>query len=191
MLLRFYDALNAMDMTGAPQLSLDERLILRATERLDMFDERFPDREPSNLPFPRTASTPSLSQSQPNNDSTEVLDSDHRSTSSSSISSHASKEPTSRSMDELGTQRTKSRANTISSDYEANGLASSAARAIASASPSCRPKDTHWFETEIVYTRVDVPPKPVPFTVRVPLGTFPGEVGDVRPPFDVPRRGYR
>ncbi len=40
-LARLFDALNAIPMRGCPVLSRDEKLILRASERTDLFEDRF------------------------------------------------------------------------------------------------------------------------------------------------------
>ena len=45
----------------------------------------------------------------------------------------------------------------------------------AGAGAAARPKDTHFFETKIAYNGIALP-------VRIPMATFPSEVGDVRPP---------
>lgn len=43
-----------------------------------------------------------------------------------------------------------------------------------------KPKDTHWYETKVAYGGINLP-------IRIPLGTFPSEVGDVgyRPLYDI------
>ena len=98
-----------MDVTGLPSLSLDERIVLRTSERKDMFDDKFPDGEPA----PKGA--------------TEVLEgaSDHRSASSGSLSSLASASKRDGrdddSTDEFGSGRSRSRANTFSSSIEEGG----------------------------------------------------------------------
>ncbi|KAK0522061.1 hypothetical protein OC834_006426 [Tilletia horrida] len=40
-LARLYEAINNMDLTGMPSFSVPEKLILRASERRDLFEERF------------------------------------------------------------------------------------------------------------------------------------------------------
>jgi hypothetical protein len=37
-----------------------------------------------------------------------------------------------------------------------------------------KPKDTHWYETKVGYGGINLP-------IRIPLVTFPSEIGDVRP----------
>jgi hypothetical protein len=42
-LMRLFDSLNSLDLSAMPQFSRDEKLILRASERRDLFEERFKD----------------------------------------------------------------------------------------------------------------------------------------------------
>lgn len=42
-LVRLFDSLNSLDLTAMPLFSREEKLILRASERRDLFDERFKD----------------------------------------------------------------------------------------------------------------------------------------------------
>lgn len=52
-LMRLFDSLNSLELSGMPQFSRDEKLILRASDRRDLFGERFQDvsqaRTPSGL----------------------------------------------------------------------------------------------------------------------------------------------
>jgi hypothetical protein len=190
-LSRLYNAINAMDLSTLPLLSLDERLILRTSERKDMFEEKFADSASttttttdgasSSIHLRRTPSSQSLSRS---NGSTEVLDTfDHRSGSSGSISSltSISKDPGTydNSTDDLS-WRTRSRANTVNSSEDGRPqfagiqLMPGGERATTPAVPSGRPKDTHWFDSKIEYNGIQLP-------IRLPLATFPDEIGDVRP----------
>lgn len=196
-LSRLYRAINSMDTSYLPHLSLDERIILRTSERKDMFEEKFAD---ASTPFPHSAasSTPSSihqplgrapssnSLSRQSEGSTEVLDTafDRRSGSSGSLSSFtsASKDAQSSvngSSDDLaGWNRARSRANTVTSSEDGRsqyglGLAAGGGeRATTPAPPPGRPKDTHWFDSKITYAGVPLP-------IRIPLATFPEEVGDV------------
>ncbi|KAL5481024.1 hypothetical protein ACEPAI_9965 [Sanghuangporus weigelae] len=61
-LARLFDAVNAMDMSNAPTLSRDEKLIMRISERKDIFIEKFtpPTPGPSNQTFqPNSVKRPS------------------------------------------------------------------------------------------------------------------------------------
>ncbi|KAJ8454929.1 hypothetical protein ONZ45_g19115 [Pleurotus djamor] len=48
-LARLYEAINAMEISGAPSLSRSERLIMRGVERKDVFWEKFANHSPSSL----------------------------------------------------------------------------------------------------------------------------------------------
>lgn len=186
-LSRLYTMINQMETTGLPTLSLDERLILRTTERKDMFDEKFPDVDPplNSAILRRAPSSPSLGKPIRNSSgSAEVLEaSDHRSVSSGSLSSLTSKEDAAAtaSVDDFGSIQSRSRANTVNSTLassieEARGylpsLPGANDRAGTPGLPPGRPKDTHHFDT-----KVTMQGKPVP--IHIPLGTFPEEIGDV------------
>lgn len=186
-LQRLYLSLNAMDTTNLPHLSLDERVILRTSERRDIFEEKFADSEPPPYLMRHMASNPSLSVSATGNsdESTEIIEGvdQHSLDSSGSLSSRASgavlpRPGTAASSEDvsMGMSRTKSRANTISSEDGKGGWKyGTASRKDSDPQPvaaSLRPKDTHWFDTKIVYGGHSL-------NIRLPLGTFPEEVGDV------------
>ena len=174
-----------MEVAGLPSLSLDERIILRTSERKDMFDEKFPDGDPSRAP---PSPNPAARTSQPPAESSasEVLETtsdDHRSASSGSISSLASKrdDDNQSSTEDFGHFRSRSRANTFSSSIEESGRGYAGPgpgpdhkgeRASTPVFSSGRPKDTHLFETSIVVHGKKMP-------MQIPLGTFPEEIGDV------------
>lgn len=164
-----------MDLTSLPPLSLDERLVLRTTERKDMFEEKFRDTEVNSSEIvSRSTSAHSLSHiAQPSTEEVrEILEEDHRSISSSgSLSSIASKEALSASMeDHQSWQRSKSRTETVGSSEEWVGSRNDNRSSTPSAATG-RPKDTHWYDTKISYCGIPLP-------IRIPLGTFPEEVGD-------------
>ncbi|UZJ57230.1 hypothetical protein CBS101457_006550 [Exobasidium rhododendri] len=46
-LMRLYDSLNSLDLTAMPRFSRNEKLILRSSDRMYLFDERFKDVTPS------------------------------------------------------------------------------------------------------------------------------------------------
>jgi hypothetical protein len=45
-LVRLFDSLNSLDLSAMPRFTRDEKLILRASERRDLFEERFKDSPP-------------------------------------------------------------------------------------------------------------------------------------------------
>ncbi|EJC99276.1 spindle pole body interacting protein [Fomitiporia mediterranea MF3/22] len=62
-LARLFDAVNAMDISGAPTLTRDEKLIMRVTERKDIFMEKFASPPPSqNQPQSQSAGSKRPSQ---------------------------------------------------------------------------------------------------------------------------------
>lgn len=186
-----------------PSLSLDERIILRTSERKDIFEEKFMAfseasspfidgtlSSSSHLPLDRTPSSASFSRQ--SDSSTEVLDTlEQRSGSSGSISSLASTNKDTASYagstDDLSAwnkNSARSRANTVTSSedgsksqFGSSGLAPSTGgeRSTTPALPIGRPKDTHWFDSKITYAGIPLP-------IRIPLATFPEEIGDVGAP---------
>ena len=165
-----------MDTLNCPQLSLDERLILRTSDRKDMFEEKFVDME--------YARTPLLSSFQ-RSDTSEVLNriasmevEDKRSASSESLSSEGD------ATSDVSSWKSRPRANTANSSEDSRTLHSNHLTSPKTANrlPRLvvgRPKDTHSFDTTLHYGDLSSPPVPIP--TRIPLATFPGEVGDVRP----------
>ncbi|GAA6027633.1 hypothetical protein JCM8097_007956 [Rhodosporidiobolus ruineniae] len=258
-LANLYHSLNAMDVAALPFLSLDERTVLRTSDRKDLFDEKFlaaahevsastsasagasVRRTPSALSVAHSVSgttsesgasalspPPSagqhLSDLDPHHDENhaEVLSSSaasphgfDRSPSLSSLASHArppssiSPSTVNGSTDDLPSassdgghgahSASRSRANTLSSlnDDQRSTWSATYAPAMpalpavaplggvsgagrggavtpaggATASQAVRPKDTHWYETKVVYNGLSIP-------VRIPLATFPNEIGD-------------
>ena len=57
-LSRLFDAVNSMDISGAPVLTRHEKLIMRCSERKDVFVEKF--RSPESVPSTATAANQSL-----------------------------------------------------------------------------------------------------------------------------------
>ena len=59
-LARLFDAVNAMDISAAPVLTRDEKLIMRVSDRKDVFSEKFIVKRPSVDNNARRAANPSL-----------------------------------------------------------------------------------------------------------------------------------
>jgi hypothetical protein len=164
-----------MDTAHLPYLSLDERLILRTSERKDIFSEKFSDAESNSL-LPTSPSNQSLYGNGDSNVGSEVLEtSDRRSVSSGSLSSRTSKDaraladlPRTASSDGRGGRW--SSGNTVEEVVTEGSFVDAATTG--SLPRSNRPKDTHWFDTKIFYSGHSL-------NIRVPLGTFPEEIGDV------------
>ncbi|GAA5885668.1 hypothetical protein JCM6882_007519 [Rhodosporidiobolus microsporus] len=227
-----YSALNAMDISALPFLTLDERVVLRTSERKDLFEDKFVAaaeeagvrrsgsvvsrtergggaRRDANdtdtdsaaeVLLPSSASSSALNLTQPQN-----RDGFTRSPSLSSLASatpSASGTTANGSVEDLTSTTasstysgSRSRAGTISSlggddraGWSPSYPSSSAGGALPppvppvsrpAAAPAAaqvqaqvqKPKDTHWFETKVVYNGMSIP-------VRIPLGTFPREIGE-------------
>ncbi|KAM0787441.1 hypothetical protein ACM66B_003521 [Microbotryomycetes sp. NB124-2] len=198
-LARVYAAINEMDTSSMPDLTLDERAVLRATDRKDLFEDKFvaaaaasqDNRTDSpklaNRTLNKQTSASTLGQSA--GDAAEVLSPvEERSRSYESLSSlgSTSKDPNSstNSIDEFDWKH-KSRAGTISSfdDIQSRmafGTAATGAggggnqhqgHSHSSGPDRKRPKDTHVLDTQAVFRGMPIP-------IRIPLSTFPEDVGE-------------
>ncbi|GAA5830718.1 hypothetical protein JCM11251_001053 [Rhodosporidiobolus azoricus] len=216
-----YASLNSMDISAHPFLTLDERIVLRTSERKDLFEDKFLAAA-EEAGVKRTASVASRSAKAagrgregeggdtdslaevllPSSTSPSVIGSQQQGsfTRSPSISSLASAAPSittaNDSVEDLNSPSggaassttslgSRSRAGTISSLGDDRSLYSPLssqmpslpppvpplARPAAAASAHAKPKDTHWFETKVVFNGMKLP-------VRIPLGTFPREIGE-------------
>lgn len=147
-LKRMYDAINSVDTSLAPSLSLDERMVLRCSERRDLFEEKFDTAEDGALsPTTRDAS-----------------------------GGHTASNPEERS-NHLGVpsdQQPRTRVASDNSNASVAGVAraSNGKIAVSGTAKSKTLRDTHYFETCVYYNDLSLP-------IRLPLYTFPNEVGDV------------
>ena len=128
------------------------------------------------------ARTPLLSNFQ-RSETSEVLNrigslevEDKRSASSESLSSEGDNQS------DVSSWKSRPRANTANSSEDSRTLHSTHLTSPQSANRPPRPvigrpKDTHSFDTTLLYGDLSAPPVPIP--TRIPLATFPGEVGDV------------
>lgn len=170
-----------MDTLHCPHLTFDERIILRTSERHDLFREKFDDgARNSSIGKASLAGDEDAVPSNGNG----VRRQDRRSvtsnTSGSSVKRTSKDSTTIRTptpTDDLAPFRPRAHTTESSNDGTAPSM---------SASPTSdrvgyhsfslerlgRPKDSHWFETSIDYAGINLP-------VRIPLSTFPEEVGDV------------
>ena len=103
---------------------------------------------------------------------------DKRSASSESLSSEGD------TRSDVSSWKSRPRANTANSSEDSRTLHSTHLTSPKTANriPRLvvgRPKDTHSSDTTLHYGDLSSPPVPIP--TRIPLSTFPGEVGDVRP----------
>jgi hypothetical protein len=241
-LSNLYDSLNSMDTSGLPILTRAERLVLRNSERKDLFEEKFVAAAAAAADLANGAGVEGAQSSKrrtPSSASHAVApsrgaerDEEVFSSGRPPSSEHSAQLRGVPSTDSLasasfdGTHSPSigtsvaasgddhslhggrsSRANTVSSiDDGRSGWSQTYASVVpppplpnrpssgatttrsaesysrSQASPTTshragasgpRPKDTHFFETKVVYNGISIP-------VRIPLATFPSEIGDVR-----------
>ncbi|SJX63499.1 uncharacterized protein SRS1_14255 [Sporisorium reilianum f. sp. reilianum] len=180
-LARLYESINRLDLSAAPCFTRAEKLVLRGSDRRDLFEERFtaplrPEIEPtpanngagSTSPVDKVETARSSLTSIGGTDTTRRR-TDSTSTFSSETKSLKKKLSTASLRPSLGARRVSS----------ANSIAGPAATPDRRSNPtstsplpgSARPRDTHFFDTVLTYRNVPLP-------VRVPLTTFPEEVGE-------------
>ncbi len=176
-LARLYESINRLDLSAAPSFSRAEKLVLRGSDRRDLFEERFvaaprTDTEAPGLASAIPADTVETARSSPT--ATNPVDAPrHRKDSTSTIASETRslrKKLSAASLRQpLGARRgssaTSINGTAIGQDRRSNPYPSSPLPA------TSRPRDTHFFDTVLTYSNVPLP-------IRVPLTTFPEEVGE-------------
>lgn len=146
-----YEAINSVDTSLAPSLSLDERMVLRCSERRDLFEEKFIDvDEDRNTTFPSARDNAALTSEKSKDDRPSHLGVPGGETD----------------------QQPRSRVGSDNSNASAVGLARNARPSIPNSAKNKSLRDTHYFETSVYYNDLSLP-------IRLPLYTFPNEVGDV------------
>ena len=183
-LARLYDAVNQLDLSAAPVFSRSEKLILRATDRRDLFQERFAPVDVVELPgsatedakmqalrlddpvTPGTATT-STTTATSATDSTGIVHNrtDSSSTASQEESKSLKKKQSSASLRPgLGTRRGSSAATLATDRRPSQPL-------INQSTGKGGPRDTHFYDATLDYRQVPIP-------IRIPLSLFPEEVGE-------------
>ncbi|KAL1746446.1 stabilization of polarity axis-domain-containing protein [Schizophyllum fasciatum] len=164
-LSRLFDAVNSMDLAGAPSLSRAEKLLLRTSERKELFAEKFQPATTANNAPPVPAK-----QHRPSESFDSGLDlaggegsSSHE---SQSVLSGSSQTLVGSSITSPGRKRRSTGASASSVFPNGNALRSHPAVAMAAAT-----KDTHYYHTTVQYKDHQLP-------IKMPLFTFPEEVGD-------------
>ena len=174
-----------MEISLAPSLSRYEKLIMRNSDRKDVFAEK----------FLRSSTSVAVEHSNNNyyeDESTLVAGSSIRSHSvldaptrirtdslSSTISKPESSESTSSSVVWVGENTPRARKSIDDGSAGSGSRHNGVPTALSSDSHSHTPRigttfDTHFFDTTIMYKKTKL-------NIRLPLSTFPEEVGDVRP----------
>ncbi|KAK4048369.1 hypothetical protein OIO90_005839 [Microbotryomycetes sp. JL221] len=198
-LARVYTAINEMDTSLMPDLSLDERAVLRASDRKDLFEHKFANSSnveaggdgsktttTTSHTLKSQASASTLGQSA--EDAAEVLSPiGERSNSYESLSSMASNSKdlnssTNSFNEDTMSSKYKSRPGTISSFDDSHFRMPSLSNVsdsrgagsfsqAGSTSTIKRPRDTHVFDTKAVFRGMTIP-------IRIPLATFPEDIGE-------------
>lgn len=179
-LARLYESINKLDLSAAPVFTRAEKLVLRASDRRDLFEERFVSAPRIDVETVAPA-TPAIATpieeveqvcSSPNGTGSVEM-TRRRTDSTSSFSSETKslrKKLSAASLRPALGPRRGSSATSI-----AGQAGSQDRRSIPTAtSPlpgSGKPRDTHSFDTVLTYRNVPLP-------VRVPLTVFPEEVGE-------------
>lgn len=202
-LTRLFDAVNAMDISRAPRLSRDEMLIMRATERKDVFAEKFFGTELHTDVAPKDGRVLGLNGLKSAAASVDAFDTDpattarSRKSSLTSDSTHSHSPPTSlgikhgESNEDLTTKfngesapRTSlDRTSVSSSAYPGSRIGSSSV-GHGSTTPVAKriinSRDTHFYTSFVRYTKMkDSGGNHLDLPVNWPLSIFPEEVGDV------------
>lgn len=203
-LSRLFDAVNAMDIAHAPRLSRDEKLVMRVSERKDVFVEKFhiPDggwtggsgpgagsKRPSQentalhhgVEGGSSTSFDASAGSRARSRTDSVNSRDNTSVSSSwtgedreSDSGLVGGQPHShQSQSQMLTQTQQGWRSTETTSVSSHGMHNNGTAIPAILDPYSRgPKDTHFYSTSVVYRGHTLP-------IKMPLSTFPEEVGDV------------
>lgn len=176
-LARLYESINRLDLSAAPSFSRAEKLVLRGSDRRDLFEERFVAAPRTDNDAPGTAPaiiTDTIETARSSPTTANPVDTPrHRKNSTSTI---ASETKSLRKKLSAASLRPPLGARRGSSATSINGTAMGHDRRSnpnpASPLPATsRPRDTHFFDTVLTYSNVPLP-------IRVPLTTFPEEVGE-------------
>ncbi|KAF8524403.1 spindle pole body interacting protein [Hysterangium stoloniferum] len=188
---RLYDAVNAMDISLAPTLSRFEKLIMRSSERKDVFAEKFMSPRSTITTATTTAATESVSAAAEEDDATPLAEKEQRARTDSlgSVGSDGSSASVGSSAVWVGVaganghaqglaqqpqqeaQTPRPRASLDDAPY-GNSFSATASTDSHSQPQRIAPsRDTHFFDTTIMY-------KTTKLNIRLPLSTFPEEVGD-------------
>ncbi len=195
-LANLFDAVNAMDISMAPTLSRDEKLIMRVSERMDVFAEKFADlRRPTPQPHDGVNGAFMHSHNDSRSSFEKEKEIERARSRADSVKSHASGVGSGvdtsfalggsavligdESVLEAETQTlsTRGRKSIDANSVSSHGVHSRREEIMATPTPmadlrAISPKDTHFYSTTIAYKGHKIP-------IKMPLSTFPEEVGDV------------
>lgn len=171
-----------MDISLAPTLSRSEKLIMRSSERKDVFAEKFVSRSTESVPAEEDG-TVNGSVSGHSNSAIDLA-TRARKDSLNSIDSSRSAEGSNASAGSSavwvgegssnGHQDTPRARTSLDDGSYVHSFATMSTDSHTASSQRIGPSlDTHFFETNITYKKTKL-------NIRLPLSTFPEEVGDVR-----------
>jgi hypothetical protein len=195
-----FDTLNSLDLTMVPQLTRHEKLIMRLSDRTDLFAEKFARRSSREVPVELISLGSGMGDSVANslkrNGSYELLGQplarsrsaaslQHHSRTGSGASAGAPSDTSHNSIgitpngdDNAAQDSVADQSNTLNNTSESLKsrddfvpTSSSDSSHLAVRRPPNR--DTHFYETSVKYANIPLP-------IKVPVSIFPEEAGDVR-----------
>ncbi|KAG2154286.1 docking domain of Afi1 for Arf3 in vesicle trafficking-domain-containing protein [Suillus bovinus] len=178
-LTRLFDAINSMNISAAPALTRCEKLIMRASERKDIFAEKFTHIPP--FPLKAAHKTTGSNGSHSSEDGV-LINARARSTTAASDHNPTHQSSPSDSSFSLGGSAVWVNDDSVIIDSPGSvGGASASSNSVltsrgrrstdTSSNSSHAYSDTHFFQTSIAYKGHTLP-------IKLPLATFPEEVGE-------------
>jgi hypothetical protein len=182
-LARLFDAINSMDITGAPILTQYEKMVMRTSERKDVFVEKFHHHSPDH-------ENPALRRASQHTNGIAAASNNTRQRTNSSASVHSDadtsftlggsavwvSDESSTDHSTITSQTSRPRRSTDASatSVSTNSTYGKREDSSSSSDPHIRLyiKDTHYYHTNITYKGHNLP-------IKMPLFTFPEEVGEV------------
>lgn len=179
MLGRLYDAANAICTDGKPSLSRHQRIILRASERKDLFEDKFGashgshEEESSQDEAAFLSPSERLLEDEVTSNEADSISSpvDHdNGTDRPTVTRHGSTSSSSHMVSDGGFGTGPDPFGLAKSNVISSAVLSSQRHRSTVARGS--PKDTHFFDTTATFQKISVP-------IRIPLAVFDEDVGDV------------
>ncbi|WWD18449.1 hypothetical protein CI109_102901 [Kwoniella shandongensis] len=162
-LAKLFDSANAISTAGMPKLSRYERILLRSSERKDLFEEKFGIFDPSSGTKETFDETSEAGHSNPiSEEGPRAIYKGHHKTSSSASGARMVRKGSASSSSQIHLATPPSREGRLTPDM---GYGDAGRR-------KGVPRDTHFFETEARFKKITVP-------IRIPMTVFDEDVGDV------------
>ncbi|ORX40101.1 docking domain of Afi1 for Arf3 in vesicle trafficking-domain-containing protein [Kockovaella imperatae] len=156
-LARLYDAANAIPRSHMPRLSRNERILLRNTERRDLFEDKF-------VPEP-TSGTREFFENESEGSTSSHRDQSQQAAVRSSLGSKRTSRP---ALPIRHGSASTSSLRPISTPTSGDGILMPD---VVDSRRKGVPRDTHFFETEARFQKISVP-------IRIPMAVFEEDVGD-------------